>query len=213
MQSDLDSVAAWLHSSRLCLNVDKSNCMLIGSRQRVADKELNISVGGNFLTQVNSVRYLGVLIDPVLSWTPHVHSLVSKTRSRLASIVRFGSLPPVLYSAFVMPLFDYCDVVWSPSTAKQTRLIERIHSKFINRLPLTFRSRFPFTLIEHRKFHTAVQVFKSLHQLSPPYLHNIFQFSREITGHVGHNINRLFVPRVFTNYGKRSFLSGGCTME
>ena len=130
------------------------------------------------MTQVNSVRYLGVLIDSVLSWTLHVHSMVSRIRSRLALIVRYGSLPPavlcVLYSVFMMPLFDYCDVVWSPSTAKQTCLIERIHSKFINKLPLTHRSKFPFILTERRRFHTAVQIYKSLHQLSPPYLHNIF---------------------------------------
>ena len=43
------------------------------------------------LTQVNSVRYLGVLIDPVLSWTLHVRSMVSRIRSRLASVVRYGS--------------------------------------------------------------------------------------------------------------------------
>ena len=96
--------------------------MLIESCQRVADKTLNVSVGGNVLTQVNSVRYLGVLIDPILSWTLHIHGMVSRIRSRLASVVRYGTLPPavlcVLYSAFAMPLFDYCDGVWSPSTAK-----------------------------------------------------------------------------------------------
>ena len=48
--------------------------------------------------------------------------------------------------------------------------------------------------------HTAFK-FSNLQllQISPPYLHNIFQFSKDITGHVSHNINRLFVPRVFTN--------------
>ena len=70
-------------------------------------------------------------------------------------------------------------------------LIERIHSKFINKLPLIYRSKFPFTLTERRRFHTAIQIFKSLHQISPPYLHNIFQFSKDITGHVSRNINRL----------------------
>ena len=108
-----------------------------------------------------------------------------------------------------MPLYDYCDVIWSPSTAKKTCLIERIQSKFINRLPLTYCSKFSFTLTERRRFHTAVQIFKSLHRLSPPYLHDIFQFSKDITGHVSRNINRLFVPRVFTNYGKRSFFYQG----
>ena len=201
LQSDLDSVADWLDSSRLRLNVEKSNYMLIGSRQRVANKGLGISVGGNMLTQVNSVRYLGVLIDPVLSWTLHINRMVSRIRSRLASIVCYGSLPPavlcMLYSAFVMPLFDYCDVVWSPSTAKQTCLIEKVHSKFINKLPVTYHSKFPFTLTERRRFHTAIQIFKSLSQLSPPYLHDIFKFSIDITGHASRNINRLFVPRLW----------------
>ena len=122
----------WLRSSHLCLNVGKSNCMLIGSHQRVANKSLHVSVGGNILTQVNSVRYLGVLIDSVLSWTLQICNMVSRIRSRLASIARYGSLPPavlcVLYSAFVMPMYDYCDVVWSPTTAKLNCLIEFIVS-------------------------------------------------------------------------------------
>ena len=80
LQSDLDSVAVWLLSSHLCLNIDKSNCMLIGSHQRVANKELCVSIGGNVLTQVNSVRYLGVLIDPVLSWTLHINYCVCYTQ-------------------------------------------------------------------------------------------------------------------------------------
>ena len=120
--------------------------MLIGSRQRVANKELCVSIVGNVLTQVNSVLYLGVFIDPVLSWTLHINNMASRISSRFSLILRYGSLPPallcLLYSAFVMPLHGYCDVIWSPSTGKQTCLIERIHSKFINRLPLTYRSKF-----------------------------------------------------------------------
>ena len=50
--------------------------------------------------------------------------MVSRVRSQIASILRYGSLPPavlcVLYTAFVMSLFDYCDVVWCPTTAKLT---------------------------------------------------------------------------------------------
>ena len=35
--------------------------IVIGSHQRVADKALSVSVGGNVLTQVNSVQYLGCM--------------------------------------------------------------------------------------------------------------------------------------------------------
>jgi len=44
LQSDLDSVSTWFHSSHLC---HKSNCMLIGSYQRMSGKILNVSIGGN----------------------------------------------------------------------------------------------------------------------------------------------------------------------
>ena len=102
--------------------------MLIGSRQREANKELFISIGGNVLTRVKSVRYLGVLIDPVFSWT---NNMASKIRSRHSSLFCYGSMPTaslcLLYSAFVMPLYDYCDVISSLFTAKQTSLIEKIH--------------------------------------------------------------------------------------
>ena len=106
-----------------------------------------------------------------------------------------------------MPLFDYCDVIWTPSTAKQTCMIERIHSKFMHKLPSSFSSKFQFTLTERRRFHTAIQIFKSLHRISPPYLHDIFQFLKDVTGHLSRKVNRLFVPTVFINYGKRTFFS------
>ena len=55
-RSNLDTVALCLRSSQLCLNVVKSNAMLIGSHQRIAGKSLNVSVGGTVLNQFNSVR-------------------------------------------------------------------------------------------------------------------------------------------------------------
>ena len=100
--------------------------------------------------------------------------------SRLSSIICYGSLPPVvlcvLYSAFVMPLFDYCDVVWCPTTAKLTSLVERAHSKFLHKLPSSVGSKINSTLTERCRFHTAVQVFRSLYStqtlsfLSPQYV-------------------------------------------
>ena len=64
-------------------------------------------------------------------------------------------------------------------------------------------------------FHTAIQIFKSLHRISPPYLHDIiilFQFSKDVTGHLNRNVNHLFVPRVFTNYSKWSFYYPGTVL-
>ena len=53
-------------------------------------------------------------------------------------------------------------------------------------------------IIKIKRYHTVVQIFKLLHQISPPYLHNIFQLSRDVTGHVSWNLNHLIVPKMFT---------------
>ena len=81
-------------------------------------------------------------------------------------------------------------------------MIEGVHSK---KLPPSCASRLSFSLTEHRCYHTAIQVFKSVNNHSPSYLQNIFHYSKDVTGCCGRNINRLFVPRVSTNSGKRSF--------
>ena len=44
LQNELELVSVWMRVNRLRLNVDKSMCMLIGSRQRVGGKTLRLSV-------------------------------------------------------------------------------------------------------------------------------------------------------------------------
>jgi len=59
--------------------------------------------------------------------------------------------------------------------------------------------------VEDHTYHTALQVFKILHNISPTYLQGgLFSYAIDVTGHVGRNPHRLYVPAERTNYGKRS---------
>ena len=59
------------------------------------------------------------------------------------------------------------------------------------------------TLTESHCFHTIVQVYKILYQLMPVYLQDMFTFSENVTGYVGRNSHRLFIPRMWTTYGQK----------
>ena len=65
------------------------------------------------------------------------------------------------------------------------------------------------TLAERRRYHTAIQVYRSVHKISPSYLHNTFHYAAEITGRDAHNKHRLFIPRVRTSLAKNSFYFRG----
>ena len=103
-------------------------------------------------------------------------------------------------------------MVWTPTTAKLTAMLERVHSKFVNRLPPSFHPKFSYTLTERRRFYKLIQVFKSLHFISLTYLHKFFLYSKVVSGYVTRNINCLLLPRVNTNFGKRSFFYSGANL-
>ena len=68
------------------------------------------------------------------------------------------------------------------------------------------------TLAERRRFHTAVQVFKSVHRLCPVYLNDFFVNSVALKGHCGRNPYQVFTPRVRTLFGKAANLYyGACS--
>ena len=113
-----------------------------------------------------------------------------------------------LYRVFVLPILDYCDVVWTPTPVQNFKRLERIHSKF-NCIPSSTDFLTCVTLTERCRFHAAIQVFRVLHKFSPPYLSNVFQYAADVTLRTGRNCYRLFVPRVRTTIARHSFYYRG----
>jgi len=68
--------------------------LYIGSCQRIANKVINVSVGGMLLTTASSVCYLRIAIDPTLM--EFACFVVSKVQSRVTSIFKFGTLSLVI---------------------------------------------------------------------------------------------------------------------
>ena len=96
-------------------------------------------LNGDVLRQVSTIKYLGVHIDQHLTWNTHITYMLNRIRSELYCI---NGLRPVackvlrlLYQAYIMPILDYCDIVWSPCSAFYTRRLERVHSRFVSSIP------------------------------------------------------------------------------
>ena len=156
-----------------------------------------------------------IYIDETLSWQQQTQKLYQRVQSRVHCLYRLRPLSDglmgKLYRTFVLPILDYCDVVWSPSSVAYSRKLERLHSKFCSLIPDS-RGSFHHTLTERRRFHTASVVYKILHQQLPSYLRDTFKYAVDVTFHAGRNVHRLFIPSVRTTYGKAAWsLLQGCT--
>ena len=119
----------WMSSNRLRVNPSKTVSMLIGTHQKIRDQTLNISLSGMKISPVTTTKYSGLYIDNHLRWDNHIDYVLERVRAKMASIARLQPLTPrviaMIYKAFVVPSYDYCDTVWQPSSAKMCKIIKR----------------------------------------------------------------------------------------
>ena len=81
MNYDLENVDNWLAKNKLCLNVDKTHFMLIGTPQRLSNlknDDLNANVKGFRLQRIDHCKYLGIEVDKHLLW----HNQIDQVRKK-----------------------------------------------------------------------------------------------------------------------------------
>ena len=193
--------------------------MIIASTSCARTQILNLAIGNLILKQVDFVKYLGVFIDGALSWNKHVDYITRRVRAKLVLISRLRPLPNyvllLLYRSFVAPIFDYCDVVWHPMSARNCQLLEKLNSRITDVVP-TDSEDCQYALYMSptscRNFHSMVQFFKIIHELSPSYLNQSFQLVENITKRISRNRHRIYIPTIRTNFGKNRFYYRGAVL-
>lgn len=209
IQEDLDSVTTWMSSNRLSLNATKTVSMLIGPYQKVKNHSLDVTLNNTKICSVSSTKYLGLHIDCHLNWNIHVNYVLQSVRAKLAAIVRLKPLAPavitLLYKAYVVPVFDYCDVVWQPSSVRLVDKLDKLYSRAVKLIGSSTATKVPSSPSARRRFHIAVQAYKVLHSLCPPYLCSALKYTIDITHRVSKNPYRAYVPYVRTNFAKFAF--------
>ena len=79
MESCIADISQWMHSDKLKLNSDKTECLLIGTRQQL-QKVSNIStlsVGDSQIAPSCEVRNLGTWFDSKMSMLSHINKTCS----------------------------------------------------------------------------------------------------------------------------------------
>ena len=103
-------------SDRLLLNDEKTEFLLIGTRQQLGkvDPALPLRVGTMNIEPVNCVRNLGAWFDSMLSMETHINKVCSSGFYYLHNLRRIGRYLSqdclvTLIHAFVTSRLDYCN--------------------------------------------------------------------------------------------------------
>ena len=108
-------VRSWMISDNLMLNDDKTEFLILGTRQQLAKVNIdNIKVGSANVSPVSTVRNLGSWFDSQLTMCSHISKLCSVAFHHLCNIRRIRKYlsqetAGTLVHAFITSRIDYCN--------------------------------------------------------------------------------------------------------
>jgi len=138
LQAGLVRLDEWLKDNGLVLNIQKSNCMLIS----------NTMPGGNLppimirdctISQVDSIKFLGVSIDSCLNFKEHVDGVCRRVSQAIGVVRRISCFVPIrvlmsLYYSLIYPHLTYGVLAWGNSSECNINRIERLRRRFVSML-------------------------------------------------------------------------------
>ena len=120
LQSDITAISVWVSDNWLTLHANKCSFMLIIRKRLHSIPPPRLFINPETeLSQVNSVKYLGIQITMDMSWSTYITNICSKTRKLIGLMYRqFHVCKPEtalkLYNAFIRPHMEYVSIMWDP---------------------------------------------------------------------------------------------------
>ena len=180
----------WMINDRLLLNDDKTEFLLLGTRQQLAKVNIaTITVGNTEVTSGTAVKNLGAWLDSTLGMLTHISKTCSAAFYYLHNISRirkFLSLEDTktLVHAFVTSRVDYCNSLLYGTPASHLNKVQRVlnaAARLVCRAPRycritpLMRELHWLPIRQRIHFKMLLFTFKAIHGIAPLYIQDLVQ--------------------------------------
>jgi len=118
--SELTKISTWTTANKIPFNEQKSNTMFLSRRKRKERKDLEIYLNFHPLTQVTSLKYLGIIIDSKLTFREHTNYITEKCSKLIFALSRSAKINwglsynamKSIYTGAILPLLLYGAPIW-----------------------------------------------------------------------------------------------------
>ena len=94
LQNDFDLICKWFDINEMYIHPQKTMVMSFGSKRKLENNRLSIKLNGKNLQCVETMKYLGVILDSQLTWSEHIKYISTKISRSTGCIRRIKRLIP-----------------------------------------------------------------------------------------------------------------------
>jgi hypothetical protein len=193
--TDMDAVVAnlthdseiaikWFHDNGMKANPLKFQSIVSHRYEKVS---ATFKIAGSEIQSEEAVKLLGVTIDSKLTFSQHVRNICQQASKQLNRLKRLSKILTMtdklcIYRTFIVSNFNYCPLAYIFCNKMSKRMMEKINERSLRFVFNDYTSSYiellekgqRISLSSYRNRLIAIQVYKSLNNLSPPYLCNMF---------------------------------------
>ena len=123
---ELNKISAWVKENKIGFKECKSKVLLMTSRKRKEQKEVEIYLNNKFNPQLHSLKYLGIIFNNKSTFREHINYMAEKCTSLIFSISKSANLSwglkyaalKTIYAGRILLLLLYGVPVWMKAIEK-----------------------------------------------------------------------------------------------
>lgn len=226
MNEELSDVFSWLCDNNMCLNVNKSKAMVLGSNYALNAMDYTgykVVINSTEIERVDSCKYLGVVVDKNLNFKKHVDYMCSKIARKVYLLGRIGKNMTIyakllLYKSLVGPHFGYCSAILIGISRNERQKLQKLQNKAM-RIILKCDRYTPIRVmldtlglmnIEQFIIYSAVMfVFRMRINTLPQYLTDKLMVVQSVHEHNTRSINNYYIENFKRSQTAKTVFVGG----
>ena len=182
LNSDLLKIQEWANTWKVTFNAQKTNKLDICNQNVIILNSLYFD--NTLLNTREHHKHLGITLQNDCKWDQHIANLIIKCRTQVNCLRSYKyrlnrkSLE-TMYKSYILPLFDYADVIWDSCTETQANSLEELQIDALRTISgsvrgtshaLLYNETGFIPLKERRKRHKLLTFFKFVNGLVPNHL-------------------------------------------
>ena len=180
LQQELDKIYKWSDDNNMELNDTKFEGVSYGPDEDLKMQSKYKTPSGKDVSMKKTVKDLGVLLSNDCSFKTHIEEVIKKAKNMASWILRTfrtRECKPMLllFKMLVLPLLEYCSVLWSPQDVGSIQRLDTVQWSFIRKISSNVKSDYwtrlssmkLYSLQRRRERYRIIYIWKVLEGLVP----------------------------------------------